>query len=61
MPKYRVVLCETVKYWVEVEAGDAADAEDLACEVWAASENPTADFNGYGQGVEVTWSDEITD
>jgi len=53
MKTYRVELVETVRYWVEVEAED----EDLACEnaveAWVNSEDPTDDFRGQGEGVEV--------
>lgn len=54
MPKFQVTLVETVKYLVEVEAESADEAEEIAGEVWAGSENPTADFDGQGYGVECT-------
>ena len=51
--KYRVVLVETVQYYVDIEADNTDDAGQIAREVWADSADPTADFSGMGEGVEV--------
>jgi hypothetical protein len=53
MPRYNVTLVETVRYWVEVEAENEDEAGDLACDVWAESDDPTKRFDGEGQGVDV--------
>lgn len=53
MAKYTVTLKETVFYTIEVEADDEDEAGDAAADIWAQSEDPTGDFNGMGQGVEV--------
>jgi len=59
MPKYKVQLVETVRYEVEVEAENEDDAADLACEMWAQSQDSTNDFCGMGEGVEVADVDEL--
>lgn len=51
--KYRVFLTEEVDYTIEVEADDEEHAEEVAQDLWVLSENPTADFDGTGSGVEV--------
>ncbi|KQS84304.1 DpnD/PcfM family protein [Rhizobium sp. Leaf383] len=56
MAKFLVTLEETVRYTVEVEADNQLAAEELAPDIWAASEDPTQDFLGEGQGVEVCFS-----
>jgi hypothetical protein len=53
MPKYRVMLKETVVYDVELEAESEQEAMESAPEIWADSEDPTRDFCGSGMGVEV--------
>lgn len=53
MANYTVTLKETVFYTVEVEADDEDDARDQAVDLWASSEDPTNDYCGMGQGVEV--------
>ncbi|NEI71011.1 hypothetical protein GR212_15640 [Rhizobium lusitanum] len=53
MPKFTVTLKETVFYTVDVEAESEEEAGDIARDDWAASDDPTQDFNGNGQGVEV--------
>jgi hypothetical protein len=55
MAKFRVQLKETVTYIVEVEAEDGHEAQEIAAETWAQSEDPTGDFQGNGQGVEPMW------
>lgn len=55
MPKFKIRLLETVAYTVTVEAEDSEIAKEMACEIWANSENPTEDFDGSGNGVEVLY------
>lgn len=54
---YRVKLVEKVYYLVDVEAEDEDQAGELAAETWAQSEDPTADFDGQGDGVTVCWAE----
>lgn len=53
MPKFCVTLTETVRYFVEVEADTEEEAEIAAPEIWANSADPTGDFDGQGEGVQV--------
>jgi hypothetical protein len=53
MAEFTVTLVETVRYYVVVEAENAEQAGDDAREMWANSEDPTDDFNGQGDGVQV--------
>lgn len=53
MARFVVTLKETVFYTVDVEAEDEDEAREIAAELWAQSEDPTNDFLGNGQGVEV--------
>lgn len=52
MAKFQVMLIETVIYKVDVEADNMESAMDIACETWNDSEQPSKDFESYGQGVE---------
>lgn len=61
MPKYTVTLQEKVVYYVEVEAPDTEAAENMAEEIWCASEDPFGDFRGYGLGVDPINVEELTD
>ena len=53
MKKYKVELLETVSYTVTVEAENDEQACEYAADIWAESPTPTADFEGWGHGVEV--------
>ena len=53
MAKWTIGLIETVTYDVEVEADNEEEAMEAATEMWANSADPTHDFCGQGQGVEV--------
>lgn len=55
MPKFSVRLLDTVTYDVEVEADDVESAGFAAVDLWNACENPTAEFNGQGEGVSVLY------
>lgn len=55
MPKYEVELTETVQYTVVVEAENGDQAGEEAAIIWAESEDPTADFQGTGEGVDVSF------
>ena len=57
--KFHVRLEETVRYSVYVDATDADEAEQLACGLWAASDDPTRDFAGEGYGVEVDYVEVV--
>jgi hypothetical protein len=61
MTKFLVMLVETVRYQVEVEAEDGDKAEELARETWNASQDPIHDFCGDGQGVEVLYHEILRD
>ncbi len=54
MKEYYVTLEEIVRYTVTVVADSEDDAGNLAMELWCQSEDPTSEFDGSGQGVEVT-------
>ena len=51
--KYRVMLRETVTYTIDLEADDEALARELAHDMWADSDDPTREFSGQGEGVEI--------
>ena len=59
MSKFRVKLQETVTYTVVVEAPDGDEAQETAAEVWAQSEDPFNDFQGFGNGVTPLWWEPI--
>ena len=59
MPRYTVMLRETVIYTVEVDAPDEDTAGEIAETVWCDSADPTSDFCGAGQGVTVRRVEEI--
>jgi hypothetical protein len=59
MKKFTVTLEERVIYEVEVEAETEEQAEKDAVEIWAKSPDPTHDFCGAGQGVDVVRVDEV--
>lgn len=46
---------------IEVEAANEEEAEAIAAERWAQSEDPANDFCGNGQGVEAAYIEMITD
>jgi hypothetical protein len=58
LKRYRVQLVETVTYDVDVEAENANDAGNIASDMWALSEDPMAEFDGQGQGIEVEYVDK---
>ncbi|WP_036281387.1 DpnD/PcfM family protein [Methylocystis sp. ATCC 49242] len=60
MNTYKVRLVETVRYSMTVKANTLEEAEELAKDKWADSTDPTKDFNGFGEGVEVWDSWEVT-
>lgn len=53
MPRYAVTLEETVLYTITVDAEDEEAAKEIAAEEWAQSPDPTHDFCGSGNGVDV--------
>lgn len=53
MPKFMVNLKETVFYTVDVEADNEEAAGKAAANIWANSPDPSNDFSGNSQGVEV--------
>lgn len=54
MPKYEVTALQQIKYLIEVEADSDDEAEKIAQEIYAQSENPLRDFDGQDYGIEVT-------
>jgi hypothetical protein len=59
MPKYVVILHETLEYHITVEAEDSENAEDLAYEKWNESGDPMEEFRYTAHGVEVVGWEEI--
>jgi hypothetical protein len=53
MPKYNVTLEETVRFVITVEADSKEVASEIATRMWCQSEDPTRDFDGECQGIQV--------
>lgn len=54
MKTYVVTLKETVRYFLEIEADSADEANEAANEKWCRSRNPQNDFPCEGDGVEIS-------
>lgn len=58
-PLYKIELTETVTYTVYIDrCPDLESAEEAAVDAWCCSTDPSATYEGTGEGVEVTNSYE---
>jgi len=58
---FKVELLETVRYTVVVQVPSKDMAGDQAVEAWCASETPTEDYQGDGEGCAIGDITEVTD